>query len=463
MPPPLRPLCLLLAAAAAAPVTAVATPWNCNSTAPRQVHLALTEAADGMLFSWSTGTPIWAANASCAPPQPNATSPAVRFGLAPGAYGAPVTSDYSLMYLGLGDITHRVNVTGLAPRTRYYYVVGDVALQQWSPEFSFVSRPPAGAEEVLDFIAYGDMGYFNGSATVVQAAIAAELASPQSRNYSFTTHIGDISYSGLEAQNDVVKDTLLWDLFMDEIAPISSRMPYLVAPGNHDTLPGNSGFECGVVYVHRFKMPRQNESSTAFDCATSQNVVYWYSLALGPVWLHSFSTEHSYAPGSPQLAWIEADLAAAAAARDAGAVSWLVVQMHYPSYCSHSYDGGGGCIHDAPLMRAQLEPLWLKYRVDTVMYGHIHAAEVTWPVANATPTQLNFVKPQAPVHFLIGMAGAGYLGPWQPAQPAWSAWRDQIYGWTRFHVEGSRSMTFEFFNYTTPGTESPAWTMTIEH
>ena len=57
---------------------------------------------------------------------------------------------------------------------------------------------------------------------------------------------------------------------MDEIAPISSAAPYMVAPGNHDTLPGDSGWECGAVYVHRFKMPCQNESSTAFDCATSQ-------------------------------------------------------------------------------------------------------------------------------------------------------------------------------------------------
>lgn len=219
-----------LFATAVLSVSGTATPWNCNATAPRQVHLALTEALDGMLFSWSTGTPIWAVNETC-PPQPNATSPAVRYGTAPGDYGAPVASNYSLQYLGLGDVLHRVNVSGLSPRTRYYYTVGDLILNQWSPEFSFFSRPPVGGEEVVDYIAYGDMGFFNGTATLVQAAIAAELASPQSRNYSFTTHIGDISYSGLESQNDRIKDTQLWDLFMDEIAPISSRMPYMVAPG----------------------------------------------------------------------------------------------------------------------------------------------------------------------------------------------------------------------------------------
>jgi hypothetical protein len=136
---------------AAVRASALATPWNGNATAPRQLHLALTEAADGMLFSWTTGTPIWAPPASA----PNATSPAVRIGRAPGAYDLTVTSNYSLMYAGVGDVTHRVNVSGLLPRTRYWYVVGDVELQQWSAEASFVSRPPVGKDEVIDFIAYG--------------------------------------------------------------------------------------------------------------------------------------------------------------------------------------------------------------------------------------------------------------------------------------------------------------------
>lgn len=206
-------------------------------------------------------------------------------------------------------------------------------------------------------------------------------------------------------------------------------------------------------------MPFQNESDTDFSCATSQAARYWYSYAVGPVWTHSFSTEHSYAPGSPQRAWIEADLAAAVAARAAGSISWIIVQMHYPSYCSHSYDGGGGCIHAAPLMRAQLEGLWRASGVDAVMYGHIHAAEVTWPVFNATPTQFDFVKPTAPVHFLIGMAGAAYLGPWQTPQPAWSAWRNQVFGWTRFHVEGAKRLSFYFYAYT--NATHPAYNMSI--
>ena len=106
-----------------------------------------------------------------------------------------------------------------------------------------------------------------------------------------------------------------------------------------------SGGECGVAMVHRFRMPYQNESSTNDDCSSSYNVRYWYSVVVGSVWVHSFSTAHSYFAGTEQRAWIEQDLAAAAAAKADGRVSWIVVQMHYPTYCSHPL---GEWVGDSP-------------------------------------------------------------------------------------------------------------------
>lgn len=189
----------------------LATPFNGNATAPRQLHLAYTEDQTGILFSWTTGTPMYAPPAPAG--GPNATSPVVKYGLSSGKYTSRASSNYSLMYSGVGDVTHRVNVSGLTPRTRYFYIVGDAVLDQWSHEASFVSRPSVGADENLDFIAYGDMGFWNGSSTVVQAAVSAELARGE-REYSFVTHIGDISYAGPESGNNVSKDTQLWDLFV---------------------------------------------------------------------------------------------------------------------------------------------------------------------------------------------------------------------------------------------------------
>ena len=44
------------------------------------------------------------------------------------------------------------------------------------------------------------------------------------------------------------------------------------------------------------------------------------------------STEHDYAPGSPQWQWLEADLQRAAANR--GTVPWVILVGHRPMYCS---------------------------------------------------------------------------------------------------------------------------------
>jgi hypothetical protein len=135
--------------------TALALVWN--ATSPRHLHLAYTEDETGMLFSWTTGTPNYLPP-DADPSGLNATNPVVKLGTAPGAYTLTFASNYSLMYWGVGDITHRVNCSGLEARTRYYYIVGDHVLDQWSAEASFVSRPRTGGEETLDFLAYGDMG-----------------------------------------------------------------------------------------------------------------------------------------------------------------------------------------------------------------------------------------------------------------------------------------------------------------
>ena len=138
-------------------VTASAIPWNGNTTAPRQVHLAYTEDPTGMLFSWTTGWPIWAGVAPS--DMRNATSPAVKYGLTSGGpYTSTVLGNYNLIYNGVGDMTHRVNVSGLDFSARYFYICGDVVVNEWSAESTFLSRPKNDADASIDFIAFGDMG-----------------------------------------------------------------------------------------------------------------------------------------------------------------------------------------------------------------------------------------------------------------------------------------------------------------
>lgn len=74
--------------------------------------------------------------------------------------------------------------------------------------------------------------------------------------------------------------------------------------------------------------------------------------------------------------------------------------------------------------------------------------QFTWPVFNGTVAQYSYHDAPAPVYALIGMAGAGYLGPWQPTQPAWSAFREQLWGWNRIHVANSTYLRLDYFGYT---------------
>ena len=73
--------------------------------------------------------------------------------------------------------------------------------------------------------------------------------------------------------------------------------------------------------------------------------------------------------------------------------------------------------------------MFVRHRVDVSFYGHIHSYNRMYPVkgngtfvempaAGAAPNV--YRSPSAPVHMMVGMAGAGHLGaPY--ATPKWSA------------------------------------------
>lgn len=103
--------------------------------------------------------------------------------------------------------------------------------------------------------------------------------------------------------------------------------------GNHERdWPGqglpygtiDSGGECGVPYTARFPMP-----------TSGQREQPWYSFDHGPVHFAVISTEHHYTEGSPQHAWLAADLAGVERSR----TPWLVLVGHR---CA-GLQGWGGC------------------------------------------------------------------------------------------------------------------------
>ena len=101
---------------------------------------------------------------------------------------------------------------------------------------------------------------------------------------------------------------------------------------------------------------------------------FWYGFEAGPVAVTVLSSEHPFAPGTPQFAWAQDRLHAV----DRCATPWSVVAIHRPLYVPfpHKANRAAGAV-----LRAALEPLFIAARVDAVVAGHVHCYARSCPVA----------------------------------------------------------------------------------
>ncbi|KAG2498630.1 hypothetical protein HYH03_003377 [Edaphochlamys debaryana] len=419
--------------------------WVMQPDQPLQIHLSLGATNKEMRVVWNTRDPI--------------PSPQVRWGPSPVTYkgrggdegpaypntAAARTRRYERddqcggAAVGVGWIDagfhHVAHMRGLAPATRYYYRVGDPASNWggWSEERSFVTPPETGPHSTAHILAVADMGQAEVDGSLVGSEMVASLntTSRMAKHLGgadpvgLLLHNGDLSYArGYGSQ---------WDNFFHQIEPIASVLPYMVAPGNHERDWPNtadmfgvedSGGECGVPYEHRFAMPQQGYDKQ------------WYSFEYGPVYFIQYSTEHQFGPGTEQYKFIVQTLKSV----DRRRTPWLVLGGHRPHYVASTNtmwpDG------DQPVaqqLRDTYEDLMLQYQVDLTLHGHHHTYQRTCPLYRGECQQS---KPDgtagAPVHMIIGNAGAGMSFNLQDPPPAWLESLGLWWGYTRIKVTGTK-------------------------
>ncbi len=166
----------------------------------------------------------------------------------------------------------------------------------------------------------------------------------------------------------------------------------------------------------------------------------FYSFDNKGVHFVSVDTTESLAPGSPQLRWLEKDLAASTA-------DWKVLYFHHPLYNGNPGDNGPNDEY--------LGPLIAKYGVDLLLSGHEHNYQRSKPL-NANGT----------LEIITGGGGQS-LHPFRIKQPAHNAYRDVDFGHVEVEVTGDKLVgryvvrdgsvrdTFVIEN-TTPGLPVPA-------
>lgn len=279
--------------------------------------------------------------------------PTCKLGAAPGKYTKTYNGTTSTYTDGnWNGLLHTVLMDDLTPGSTYYYNCGG------KDEFSFKAPVPVGTMPVtLGLVA--DLGEATshcgnpdipGCANSTLAALGKAAAAGE---FEVLVHAGDLAYtSGTQG---------IWDSFMRELEPTAARVPYQVSAGNHEHYFNFSG------YLHRFAMPGEGGTIELSDEVRSVDVNNLYhSTDYGGVHLVAFSSEHDYSPGSAQHNFLKADLAQAAANRDA--VPWIVVYAHRPLYCSTNdyYD----CKVNGPMKLAPaIEPLLAAYKVDLYIAG----------------------------------------------------------------------------------------------
>ncbi|XP_065865480.1 nucleotide pyrophosphatase/phosphodiesterase-like [Euphorbia lathyris] len=337
---------------------------------------------------------------------------------------------------------HSAVMTGLNPSTNFKYRYGSDSIG-WSNYSEFRTPPaPRGSNEVK-FLAFGDMGkapldssvehYIQpGSISVIEAMIEEV----KKGNVDSIFHIGDISY----ATGFLVE----WDFFLNLITPLASQVSYMTAIGNHERDYINtgvvygtpdSGGECGVAYETYFPMP------------TSAKDKPWYSIDFGTVHFIVMSTEHNWSPKSEQYQWMAKDMASV----DRSRTPWLIFIGHRPMYSSNILSV------DIKFV-AFVEPLLKQYKVDLVLFGHVHNYERTCSVYKteclAMPSKdkngvdtYNHNNYTAPVHSVIGMAGFS-LDNFSSIVPRWSLKRISKFGYARISAKQGE-LYFEFVNSNT--------------
>ncbi len=167
----------------------------------------------------------------------------------------------------------------------------------------------------------------------------------RNKNPELVLGLGDYSYQSTA------------DCWLTIIDPIDQKMK--VSIGNHDDISSSLLSQ----YMSHFNISKQ-----------------YYSFNYQNAHFLVLSTEQIN--DSSQYSFAKSDLSIAASNPN---IEWIIVYMHKPLYSSPGMHGG------QTTMRRLYHPLFDKYGVDIVLYGHNHAYERSYPI------KYNTANPSAPI------------------------------------------------------------------
>jgi len=241
---------------------------------------------------------------------------------------------------------HTFTLTGLSAGTKYFYKVNG-----FDKIYDFRTAKDPSTNPIIRFIVYGDNRYDsdrivgpfadeNPHPEIISKIQEMYTNSMDELDYNFTINVGDFVWRG-----GVVK---YWNKFFQEIAPIASSRPYMIAFGNHEYYGGDTQFTEMDLYHARQYWVFNNESGDEKD--------YWF--ALGNCMFLVFGSGEDGQVTPEQVEWINQTLTTYGPNYD-----WIFTFDHHPFY-SHDFVYTN--------LTESLEQLFISNNVDVSIMGHVH-------------------------------------------------------------------------------------------
>lgn len=268
----------------------------------------------------------------------------VRFG------SGPANLDFSVDEPAPGN-NHEVELTGLAPNTKYFYdIESTTAKIAGGASYFFTTPPGVGVVKATRIWALGDAG--NGSQAqkdVRDAFLAFNSGLPP----DLWLMLGDNAYPD---GTDADYQSNVFQVYRQ----IFRQSPLWPALGNHDAhATASNGAH---PYFNIFTLPAQGEAG-----GLPSGTEHYYSFDYSNIHFICLDSEaSSRSPTGPMLSWLANDLAATAQ-------FWIVAYWHHSPYSrgSHNSDTDSR-MRD---MRQNALPILESAGVDLVLGGHSHAYE----------------------------------------------------------------------------------------
>jgi hypothetical protein len=278
----------------------------------------------------------------------------VRFDTEPrrgrsGDYAYTATgSAHQIEGLADGRWVHWIDLGGLEPGRRYWFVVGSEE-HGFSRERAFETLPDD--DSPIRFVAGGDLGL---GSDVRQLHAHAAARKPQ-----FAIIGGDLAYV-----NGELSDVEDWDEWFDQwedgmVTPDGLTVPMVLSVGNHEVRGGYlGGTERAPFYTGFFAQPTSTDRPSYFRTRFGA-LMALYTLDTGHIVSHE-----------SQVGWLEEALTG-----DAG-VPYRFAQYHIPMYPSHRE-------YEAESMRLAREhwlPLFDRHGLTAAFENHDHTFKRTHPL-----------------------------------------------------------------------------------